>query len=25
MLLEVAFVHAPKFNAPVPGQAVQFF
>ncbi len=25
MLLEVAFVHAPEFNAPAPGQAVQFF
>jgi len=25
MLLEVAFVQAPQFNAPAPGQAVQFF
>ena len=25
MLLEVAFVHAPEFNALAPGQAVQFF
>jgi len=25
MLLEVAFVHAPEFNAPAPCQAVQFF
>jgi hypothetical protein len=25
MLLEVAFVHAPEFNAPTPGQAMQFF
>ena len=25
MLLEMAFVHAPEFNASAPGQAVQFF
>lgn len=25
MLLEVAFVHAPEFNAPASCQAVQFF
>jgi hypothetical protein len=25
MLLEVAFVYAPEFNAPTSGQAVQFF
>lgn len=25
MLLEVAFVHAPEFNAPAPCQAMQFF
>ena len=25
MLLEVAFVQAPEFNAPAPGQAVEFF
>ena len=25
MLLEVAFVHAPEFNAAASGQAVQFF
>jgi hypothetical protein len=25
MLLEVAFVHAPQFNAPASCQTVQFF
>ena len=25
ILLEVAFIHAPEFNAPAPCQAVKFF